>query len=101
MMFQDTYDAEDEQEIRLGMDTYCLVVDPGQRAFYGGVLACEIVGREMLLGLTDEASQTLGIPDELRFRLDFSEETIEMLRRGLRRVLTSGRADAIPPRLAV
>ena len=30
LLFMEPYDMADEQEIALGMDTYCLVVDPGQ-----------------------------------------------------------------------
>jgi hypothetical protein len=30
MLFMECIDAEDKQEVALGMDTYCLVVDPGQ-----------------------------------------------------------------------
>jgi len=41
-MFMECYDAEDEQNISLGMDTYCLVVDPGQWTVYGGVVECEL-----------------------------------------------------------
>lgn len=30
LTFMECYDAEDPQEIDLGMDIYCLVVDPGR-----------------------------------------------------------------------
>lgn len=35
LSFIECHDAEDPQEIRLGMDTYCLVADPGQATCYG------------------------------------------------------------------
>ena len=35
LLLMECDDAEDEQEIARGMDTYCLVVDPGQRTAYG------------------------------------------------------------------
>lgn len=101
LMFQEPYDAEDPQEIRLGMDTYCLVVDPGQACYYGGVLECEIAAEELLLRLTEEAAAALGTPTVMRFTLAMGSDQLQTLRRGLARVLTSGRPDAVPQRLAV
>ena len=89
-------DEEDEQEVGLGMDTYCLVVDPGQATFYGGIVECEVTATELSLVLTEEAASTLGVPPHVRFVLDLPIGKREMLGRGLRRVLTSGRADAVP-----
>lgn len=48
------HDAEDEQEIALGMDTSCLVVDPGQATAYGGVRECELTERRLRLVLSAE-----------------------------------------------
>src|SRR5690349_12760516 len=84
-----------------GMDTYCLVVDPGQATHYGGVVECELTGTELRLVLTEDASGTLGMPQHARFVLDLPPDQHEMLIRGLQRVLTSGRADAIPRLLHV
>ena len=92
----DADEDDDEQERDDGMDTYCLVVDPGQATHYGGVIECEITGTELRLVLTEEAARTLGMPRHTRFVLDLPPHQREMLGRGLRRVLTSGRADAIP-----
>jgi len=41
----------DEQEISLGMDTYCLVVDPGQWTVYGGVVECQLSDDRLVLRL--------------------------------------------------
>src|SRR6185436_4563776 len=38
----DEEEVDDELERDDGMDTYCLVVDPGQATYYGGVIECEI-----------------------------------------------------------
>lgn len=89
-------DEEDEQEVDLGMDSYCLVVDPGQATCYGGIVECEITATELGLVLTEEAASTLGMPQHARFVLELPNDKREMLGRGLRRVLTSGRADAVP-----
>jgi hypothetical protein len=88
---------EDEDE-----ETYCLVVDPGQATFYGGVVSCEISDSLLLLlRLSEEAAENLGTPSDMRFTLALDPAKLAMLRRGLFRVLTSGRSDAVPPHLAV
>jgi hypothetical protein len=50
----------------------------------------------LLIGETEDAATTLGVPRYTRFVLDLPDDKREMLGRGLRRVLTSGRADAVP-----
>jgi hypothetical protein len=97
----DGEDTDDELERDDGMDTYCLVVDPGQATFYGGVIECEITGTELRLVLSEDAANTLGMPQRTQFILDLPPHQREMLRRGLQRVLTSGRADAVPQLLRV
>ncbi|HKD28455.1 MAG TPA: Imm10 family immunity protein [Xanthobacteraceae bacterium] len=101
LMFMECYDAEDEQNISLGMDTYCLVVDPGQATFYGGVAECELSDDQLVLRLTEHAAEALGTPTDIRLGLALDSAKLEVLRRGLRRVLTSGRANAVPQRLVV
>ena len=96
LMFMECYDSEDEQEIAQGMDTYCLVVDPGQATAYGGVLECELTSNRLRLLLSDETAQSLRIPTQLDFALALQEDQLAMVRRGLGRVLTSGRPDAVP-----
>jgi hypothetical protein len=101
LLFMECYDADDEQEVELGMDTYCLVVDPGQATHYGGVRECAVRDRELRLVLKQDAAAALGLPVEQRFVLDLPAHQLELLGRGLRRVLTSGRRDAVPGRLDV
>lgn len=96
LLFMECLDADDEQDVEFGMDTYCLVVDPGQATHYGGVRECEIRGSELRLVLAKDAAETLGLPVEQRFVLDLPAHQLDLLGRGLRRVLTSGRQDAIP-----
>jgi hypothetical protein len=93
LLFMECDHAED--------DTYCLVVDPGQATFYGGVMECELNEHELRLVLTEEAAKELGIPTDLRFGLALDAERWHMVRRGLSRVLTSGRPEEVPHRLAV
>jgi immunity protein 10 of polymorphic toxin system len=96
LLFIECDDSEEDQEITLGMDTYCLVTSPGQATYYGGVRECEMSAPELRFALTDDAAATLAMPAETRFVLDLSPRQHELLRRGLLRVLTSGRADAHP-----
>jgi hypothetical protein len=99
LLLMECEDDEDDEDD--GMDTYCLVVDPGQATYYGGVVECEITGTELRLVLTEDAASTLGMPQRTRFTLDLPPGQRELLGRGLRRVLTSGRANAVPQRLRV
>ena len=85
----------DERERDDGMDTYCLVVDPGQATHYGGIIECELTGTELRLVLTQDAATALGMPTHTRFALDLAPHQREMLGRGLQRVLTVGRTDTI------
>jgi hypothetical protein len=93
--------GDDELERDDGMDSYCLVVDPGQSTFYVGVIECEIAGAELRLVLSADAANTLGMAQRTQFILDLPPHQREMLGRGLQRVLTPGRADAIPQLLRV
>jgi hypothetical protein len=93
LLFMECDEAED--------DTYCLVVDPGQATYYGGVRECELSERELNLVLTAEAAEELGTPTDLRFALALDTDQWHMVRRGLSRVLTSGRAEEVPHRLAM
>src|SRR5215467_2698108 len=101
LMFMASNRAADEQEISLGWDTYCLVVDPGQWTVYGGVVECELSDDRLILRLTERAAEKLRTPTDIRLGLALDSAKLEVLRRGLRRVLTSGRANAVPQRLVV
>jgi hypothetical protein len=101
LLLMECHHDEDEEEIALGMDTYCLVVDPGQATSYGGVRECDLVDGVLRLRLTVEAAEELGLPVETTFELALDAERLQMVRRGLSRVLRSGRADARPARLNV
>jgi hypothetical protein len=100
LLFMEPYDAEDAQEIQLGMDTYCLVAGPEQATCYGGVLECELGGGRLRLMLTAEAAGTLGMPADTSFTLELTPQQVDLLGRGLARVLTSGRPGEVPQRLS-
>src|SRR5262245_27234887 len=81
LLFMECYDADDEQEVDLGMDTYCLVVDPGQATVYGGVLECELTVDRLRLLLTGETARELGTPAELNFALSLSADQLATVSR--------------------
>ena len=56
----------DEQDVALGMDTYCVCLSSGP-AVYGGVEAWSAHDGEIRLRLSEEAASELGIPGELAF----------------------------------
>ncbi|MFY9667712.1 MAG: Imm10 family immunity protein, partial [Trebonia sp.] len=68
---------------------------------YGGVRECELDGGQLHLRLTEEAAGSLDMPADVTLALDLTPQQVDLLSRGLVRVLTSGRADAIPQRLRV
>ena len=91
------------------LDSYCLVVDPGQATSYGGVISCEIrpaaglspIHHVLHLRLTAEAATELEMPTDTTLALELDDNRLALLRRGLRRVLTSGSQADIPATLAV
>ncbi|MEU4715011.1 Imm10 family immunity protein [Micromonospora purpureochromogenes] len=89
-------DMEDQQEIDLGMDTYCLVVDPGQATHYGGVIECEVTETRLRLELTPDAARDLGVSADVTFALELTSDKLRMLKDGLTRVFASGRENARP-----
>lgn len=101
LLFMACHDTEDPQEVSAGMDTYCLVAGPGQATHYGGVRECELDSGRLRLALTEEAAGSLGLPVDVSFALNLAPRQVELLSRGLARVLASGRTDAVPQRLRV
>jgi hypothetical protein len=89
-----SYDEQDQDEP--GMDTYCLVVNPGQATYYGGVLECRIAEAELRLQFTPEAADILEVPTDLRFGLELTTAQLKLVEQGLTRVFSSGRPDAHP-----
>jgi hypothetical protein len=76
-------DAEEDD----GLGTYCLVVDPGQRTWYGGVRSWAVDGLTLRLALEPEAAAALGLPVAPVFALQMPSDQTDLLRQGLRRVL--------------
>lgn len=101
LIFQCSLHEPDEQDVALGMDTYCLVT-ADQGTDYGSVT--EVVLRDDVLRVvvTTEARQPLGLDDtEIEATLDVDQEAVELLREGLRRILNYGRSSARPATLQI
>jgi hypothetical protein len=90
------------------MSSYCLVADPGQAVFYGGVERCELYPGDspaqagvLLLTLEPQAARVLELPQSARFDLFLPARKLDVLRRGLRRILGSGCSTAMPDLLGL
>jgi hypothetical protein len=94
LIFQLAY-TYDEQDVRLGQDTYC-ITDEVAAVVYGGVTACVLDGRQLYLHFTPEAAEELDLPKECRLRLEVDQQSLEQLRHGLRKVFTDQRESPDP-----
>ncbi len=96
LLFQASSEPADEQEVGLGMDTYCLVTE-GQGTAYGCVRELTIAGTRMTVVVGSEHLSDLGLDDAvIDVELAVPSESVEVLREYLSRILTYGRADARP-----
>lgn len=95
LVFQRTDYEPDEQDIRLGMDTYCLTTGDG-RTHYGGLLAADLDGGRLTLRLSRDAAETIGITEVTTVRLDVDAASLSALKNGLPQVVNWGRSEEIP-----
>lgn len=96
LMFQAGDEPPDEQEVGLGMDTYCVVTE-GQVTAYGCVRELTIDGDRMRVVISDEVLADLGLDHGvIQVQLAVPPESVEVLRDYLGRILTYGRPDARP-----
>jgi hypothetical protein len=96
LMFQAGDEPPDEQDVRLGMDTHCLVSEK-QGIAYGCVRELTIEGDRMQVIIAPDALADLGIDDaEIRVQLAVEAHSVELLREYLGLILTYGRPEAQP-----
>ena len=96
LLFQADVDEPDEQDVRLRMDTHCLVTED-QGTAYGCVRELAIDGDRMRVVLAQEALADLGLDDTvIEVQLAVDARSVEMLREYLGRILLYGRPDARP-----
>jgi len=101
LVFQAGLEPPDEQEVRLGMDTYCLVTENHATA-YGCVRELVIDGDHMHVVISAGALADLGLNEAvIRVELAVEAQSVELVRDYLERILTYGRRDARPEVLRV
>jgi hypothetical protein len=96
LIFQAGHEPSDEQDVRLGMDTYCVVTENHGTA-YGCVRELTLDGDRMDIVIGDEALAALGLDDpSIHVQLAVEAQSIEVLQDYLGRILTYGRVEAQP-----
>jgi len=75
----------DEQDQRLGQDTYCVSTDEGATC-YGGVASWALKPDSLEVWLDARAAEALGV--QHGFVVEFPTETLSILKEGLERVLS-------------
>ncbi|MFC5006162.1 Imm10 family immunity protein [Dactylosporangium cerinum] len=96
LIFQAGLEAPDDQDVRLGHDTHCLVTETHGTA-YGCVRELTIDGNRLYVTLAEHALADLGLDDvEIHVELAVEPESIDLLRGYLDRILTYGRPEAQP-----
>lgn len=96
LLFMCGLSEPDEQDIELGMDTYCLVT-ADQGTAYGVVEEVTLRGGLLRVKVAADSLDALGLDDrEIEASLVVEDDVIDQLRDGLLHVLTYGRPEARP-----
>jgi hypothetical protein len=96
LLFQASIEFPDDQDVRLGMDTYCVVTE-NQGTAYGCIRELTVDGDRMHAVVSTESLSNLGLDDpDIRIQLAVQPDAIDALRAQLRRILTYGRPGARP-----
>ncbi|MFD5768378.1 Imm10 family immunity protein [Streptomyces sp. NPDC127049] len=94
--FQSFVEEPDEQNVRLGMDSYC-VVTPDQNTAYGCVRTVELSGDLLRVTFDPAYLDELGLDDPvIEAVLNAPPEDVARMREALVRILAYGRSDALP-----
>ena len=95
LLFQRTDHEPDEQDIRLGMDSYCLTTGGGLTV-YGGLRRAELDGRLLRLTLSVEAADILRLAEVVTVRLEVEAALRQVFVEMLPRVVLWGRSEERP-----
>jgi hypothetical protein len=92
-----TYEPE-EQDVRGGMDTYCITNSDGSAVKYGGLRQAQLVGNELSLLFTPETAHAFGIDDEVKVSFEVDAGALRKFKDGFPQVVLVpwGRADQVP-----
>jgi Immunity protein 10 len=92
-----TYEPE-AQDVRGGMDTYCITNSDGSAVEYGGLRQAQLVGNELSLLFTPETARAFGIDDEVKVSFEVDESVLREFKDGFPQVVLVpwGRADQVP-----
>ncbi|MFB7936352.1 Imm10 family immunity protein [Streptomyces sp. NPDC056049] len=94
--FQSFVEEPDAQNVRLGMDSYC-VVTPDQNTAYGCVRTVELSGDLLRVTFDPAYLDDLGLDDPVvEAVLNAPPEDVARMREALVRILAYGRSDALP-----
>lgn len=96
LIFQCGLDEPDEQDVALGMDSYCLITADEGTA-YGCVTEVVLTSSLLRVVVRPDALESLELDDtEIEATLDVDQESLDRLSDGLRLVLNYGRPSARP-----
>ncbi|MGW9448595.1 Imm10 family immunity protein [Streptomyces sp. NPDC055632] len=99
--FQGGFEEPDEQAVRLGMDSYC-VVTPDQNTAYGCVRMVELEGNLLRVTFDPAHLDDLCLDDPVvEAVLHAPAEDLARMREALTHILAYGRPDALPILIAV
>jgi Immunity protein 10 len=96
LLFMRMHDEPDEQDVRTGLDSYC-VVTADQGTAYGAVTEISLRASVMRVVFAADKLQALGLPDpQVEVTLDVDTEVIEEFKEALKQILDYGRLEARP-----
>lgn len=88
-------DEPDEDDVRMGWDSYCLTTAEGL-TFYGGLESVALDDRRLLLRLSTEAADTLELDQDVEVELQVDADERRHFRELLPGIVLWGREDARP-----
>jgi hypothetical protein len=84
----------DEQDARLGWNTYCIITGGGDNTHYGGVLTWGISAHTLVIRLDEQASANLEVDGGFRLDLrELDDASVTRLESGLGRILVGVQRD--------
>lgn len=96
LVFMRMLDEPDEQDVRTGMDSYC-VVTADQGTAYGAVTEIGMRASVLRVVFAPDKLQALGLSDpQVEVTLDADAEVVEEFKEALKRILDYGRPEARP-----